>query len=70
MTPYIVGLNNNVYLGKVDWNPGQNDRVSVRYNASRYTGVNQENASPSSALEHTGDNQVNTDNLAIVLHAR
>ena len=61
-----MGLNNNVYLGKVDWNAGQNDRFSVRFNASRYTGVNQESPGPSSAREHTGDNQVNTDNLAAV----
>jgi outer membrane receptor protein involved in Fe transport len=65
LQPYIVGLNNNVYLGKVDWNIDANDRLSVRYNASRYTGVNQENPGPTSALQHTGDNQVNTDNLAI-----
>jgi hypothetical protein len=64
LEPYIVGLKNNVYLGKGDWNITANDRVSVRYNASRYTGINQENAGPSSAREHTGDNQVNTDNLA------
>jgi len=64
LTPYIVGLKNNVYLGKGDWNIGANDRLSVRYNASRYTGINQENPGPSSALQHTGDNQVNTDNLA------
>ena len=64
MEPYVVGLKNNVWLGKVDYNIGANDRLSVRYNASRYTGINQENASASSALEHTGDNQVNTDNLA------
>ena len=64
LQPYIVGLKNNVYLAKVDWNASQNGRVTVRYNASRYTGVNQENAGPSSALEHTGDNQVNTDNVS------
>src|SRR5581483_7977539 len=66
LTPYIVGLNNNVYLGKVDWNATERDHLSVRFNASRYTGVNQESPGPSSALEHTGDNQVNTDNLAAV----
>ncbi|HUJ72998.1 MAG TPA: carboxypeptidase regulatory-like domain-containing protein, partial [Verrucomicrobiae bacterium] len=64
LQPYIVGLDNNVYLGKVDWNIGPNDRLSVRYNASRYTGVNQENPGPTSALQHTGNNQVNTDNVA------
>ncbi len=64
LDPYVLGLKNNVYLGKVDWNIGANDRASVRYNASRYTGINQENPGPSSALQHTGDNQVNTDNVA------
>lgn len=65
LTPYILGLNNNVYLAKADWNISQNDRFSIRYNASRYTGVNQENAGPTSAQQHTGNNEVNTDNLAI-----
>ncbi|HEY2018020.1 MAG TPA: TonB-dependent receptor [Bryobacteraceae bacterium] len=64
LQPYTLGLNNNVYLGKVDWNIGPNDRVSVRFNASRYTGVNQENFGPTSAQQHTGNNQINTDNLA------
>jgi outer membrane receptor protein involved in Fe transport len=66
LDPYVVGLKNNVWLGKVDWNASANDRFSVRYNASRYTGINQENAGASSAREHTGDNQVNTDNLAVL----
>lgn len=64
LQPYSLGLNNNVYLGKVDWNIGANDRLTVRYNASRYTGVNQENFGPTSAQQHTGNNQVNTDNVA------
>jgi hypothetical protein len=38
----------------------------VRYNLSRYTGVNGENSGPSSAQEHTGNNEVNTDNIAAV----
>jgi len=64
LQPYIIGLKNNVYLAKGDWNASPNGRLTVRYNASRYTGLNSENASPSSAFEHTGDNQVNTDNLS------
>jgi hypothetical protein len=40
LQPYIVGLKYNVYLGKVDWDIVPKDRLSVRYNASRYTGVN------------------------------
>ncbi len=66
LTPYQLGLNNNVALAKVDWNASDRDRLSVRYNLSRYTGVNQENFGISSAQEHTGNNEVNTDNLAAV----
>jgi outer membrane receptor protein involved in Fe transport len=64
LAPYQLGLNNNVYLGKIDWNINDTNRLSGRFNASRYTGVNQENPGSTSALQHTGDNQVNTDNLS------
>ena len=64
LLPYPLGLNNNVGLVKVDWNISDNDRLSVRYNISRYNGVNFESNSPNSAREHTGNNQVNTDNIA------
>jgi hypothetical protein len=64
LTPYIIGLNNNVGLVKVDWNATQKDRVSVRYNLSRYTGVNQESFGTNVAEEHSGNNEVNTDNVA------
>ena len=63
LTPYLLGLNNNVYLAKVDWNLAANDRLSVRYNASRYTGINQESFGSNIAEEHSGNNEVNTDNL-------
>ena len=63
LTPYKLGLNNNVYLGKGDWNISANDRLSVRYNVSRYTGINQESFGSNVAEEHSGNNQVNTDNL-------
>lgn len=66
LAPYQLGLNNKVGLIKVDWNATERDRLSVRYNLSRYTGVNQENAGLSSAQEHTGNNEVNTDNVAAV----
>jgi hypothetical protein len=64
LAPYITGQNTNVYMGKVDYNISPNDRLSVRYNASRYTGVNEENASPTSALDHTGNDLVNTNNVS------
>jgi hypothetical protein len=64
LLPYQLGLNNDVGLVKVDWNIGSNDRLSVRYNLSRYAGVNFESNSPNSAREHTGNNEVHTDNIA------
>jgi hypothetical protein len=64
LTPYIIGLNNDVGLVKVDWNATQKDHVSVRYNLSRYTGVNQESFGTNVAEEHSGNNEVNTDNVA------
>jgi len=66
LVPYSLGLDNKVFLGKVDWNATQSDRLSVRYNLSRYTGKNFESNSATSALEHTGDNKVNTNNVAAV----
>ena len=67
LTPYQVGANNDIYLIKTDWNISQKDRVSVRLNFSRYTGTNFENNGLTSALEHTGDNQINTNNVAASL---
>src|SRR3954453_22028209 len=64
LTPYQIGLNNNVGLAKVDWNVSDKDRISVRYNISRYTGVNQESFGTNVAEEHSGNNEVNTDNIA------
>ncbi|HLH00785.1 MAG TPA: carboxypeptidase regulatory-like domain-containing protein [Bryobacteraceae bacterium] len=64
LTPYSNALNNDVYLGKVDWNLTNNQRLSVRYNANRFVGQNFENTGPSSAAEHTGNSNVTTDNVA------
>lgn len=63
LTPYPLGANNNVYLGKVDWSIAANDRLTLRYNASRYTGINQESFGSNVAQEHSGNNEVNTDNF-------
>ncbi|MDP9172028.1 MAG: TonB-dependent receptor [Acidobacteriota bacterium] len=65
LAPYTTGANNDVALAKVDWNIGNTQRLSVRYNLNRFTGKNFEAFSGSSALEHTGDSQVNTDNIAV-----
>ena len=64
LTPYSNALNNDVYLGKVDWNITDSQRLSVRYNANRFVGQNFENTGPSSAAEHTGNSNVTTDNIA------
>ena len=64
LKPYVSGLNNDVYLAKVDWNVTANQRVSVRYNANRFTGRNFENSGQASAEEHTGNSSVNTDNIS------
>jgi outer membrane receptor protein involved in Fe transport len=63
LTSYTTNLENNVFLGKVDWNIDSNQRLSVRYNANRFTGKNFENFGASSAAEHTGNSKVNTNNV-------
>jgi hypothetical protein len=64
LAAYPLGVENKVGLVKTDFNLTDKDRLSVRYNLSRYTGLNAENSGPSSAAEHTGDNEVLTDNVA------
>lgn len=62
--PYPRNLNNNVYLGKVDLLLTPAQRLSVRYNANRFTGVNYENSGATSASMHTGNSSVTTDNVS------
>lgn len=64
LVPYVTGLNNDVFMTKVDWNITQNQRLSVRYNANRFTGRNFEASGSTSAMEHTGNSRVRTDNVA------
>ena len=66
LTPYNIGLKNDVGLVKVDWNASDKDRFTFRYNLSRYTGINQESFGAGIAQEHSGNNEVNTDNFAAV----
>jgi outer membrane receptor protein involved in Fe transport len=61
---YSNGLNNDVYLGKVDWDVTNSQRITVRYNANRFVGQNFENSGVASAQEHTGNSNVTTDNIA------
>src|SRR5437879_12523634 len=66
LKPYLIGLENNLGLVKGDWNISDRDRLSIRYNLSRYTGLNQESFGSSVAEEHSGNNEVNTDNIALI----
>ncbi|MBC7927787.1 MAG: TonB-dependent receptor, partial [Bryobacteraceae bacterium] len=63
VAPYSNQLDNDVYLGKVDWEITASQRLSVRYNANRFKGVNFENTGVASAAEHTGNSDVSTDNI-------
>ncbi len=60
---YANALNNNVYLGKVDWNLTDKQHLSIRYNANRFVGQDYENGGPTSAVGHTGNSNVTTDNI-------
>src|SRR5262245_58963772 len=64
LTTYLIGLENNLGLVKADWAISSTDRLTVRYNMSRYTGINQESFGTNVAEEHSGNNAVNTDNIA------
>ena len=61
---YPRSLNNDVYLGKADLFLTAAQRLSVRYNANRFTGVNYENSGATSAAGHTGNSSVTTDNVS------
>ncbi len=60
---YSRGLNNDVYLSKVDWNISSNQTLNVRWNANRFTGLNFENAGNQRSAEATGDSKVITDSI-------
>jgi hypothetical protein len=61
---YPRSLNNDVYLGKADLFLSAAQRLSIRYNANRFTGVNYENSGSTSAAGHTGNSSVTTDNVS------
>ena len=60
---YARGLNNNVYLTKVDWNVANGKTLNLRWNANRFTGKNYENAGAQRLAESTGDAKVTTDTI-------
>src|SRR5215469_13404006 len=60
---YNRTFNQDVYLGKGDWNISERNQLSARYNAQRFTGEALENSGTSSAFEHTGASLVNSDSF-------
>ena len=64
---YPRSFNQDVYLGKVDWQVDAANRLSVRYNRQEFTGVNLENGGATSAQERSGNSLVNTDTVTVTL---
>ncbi|HEV3041835.1 MAG TPA: carboxypeptidase regulatory-like domain-containing protein [Candidatus Angelobacter sp.] len=62
---YNRTFNQDVYLGKIDHNFNSNHQLSGRYNAQRFKGQGQENSGATSAFEHTGASNVNTDTVSL-----
>ena len=60
---YNRTFNQDVYLGKGDWNINDRNQLSARYNAQRFTGQGLENSGTTSAFEHTGASLVNSDSF-------
>jgi hypothetical protein len=62
---YNRTFNQDVYLGKVDYTINGRNQLSGRYNAQRFNGQAQENSGTTSAFEHTGASNVNTDTIGL-----
>lgn len=60
---YDRTFNQNVYLGKGDWDINDRHQLSARYNAQRFTGQGLENSGTTSVFEHTGASLVNSDSF-------
>lgn len=64
---YTMTLNQNTYLAKLDYNFSAKHQFSARWNRQRFTAGNQENASATSSLEHTGDSVTHSDTATFSL---
>jgi outer membrane receptor protein involved in Fe transport len=65
---YTRGFNQDVYLGKVDWQVTSGNRLNFRYNRQKFTGTNLENGGATNAQEHSGDSLVTTDTFTATLN--
>ena len=57
---YVLTRDQDVFLGKVDYQLDPKHRLSVRYNHQNFTGGNNESTGATSAQEHTGNSLVHT----------
>lgn len=64
---YQRGFDQNVSLGKLDWQVSNNHRLSGRFNHQKFTGTNLENGGPTSVQQHSGNSIVLSDTVAISL---
>jgi outer membrane receptor protein involved in Fe transport len=65
---YTRGFNQDVYLGKVDWQVSSGNRLDFRYNRQNFTGTNLESNGATVAQEHSGDSLVTTDTFTTTLN--
>jgi len=65
---YTRGFNQDVYLGKVDWQVSSGNRLDFRYNRQNFTGTNLESNGATIAQEHSGDSLVTTDTFTTTLN--
>jgi outer membrane receptor protein involved in Fe transport len=63
---YTLTRDQDVFLGKVDYQFNPKHRLSVRYNHQNFTGGNNESTGATSAEEHTGNSLVHTRSLNAV----
>jgi outer membrane receptor protein involved in Fe transport len=64
---YTLTRDQDVFLGKIDYQFDARNRLSVRYNHQNFTGGNNESTGATSAQEHTGNSLVHTRSLNAVL---
>jgi outer membrane receptor protein involved in Fe transport len=62
---YVQQLNQDVYLGKFDWQIDNANRLSIRYNHQDFTGVAQETNGPQRSLSSVGNSLVKTDTVTV-----
>mgnify|MGYP000875212022 CR=1 FL=1 len=65
---YVRGFNQDVYLVKGDIQVNAANRVSLRYNRQKFTGVNLESNGATVAQEHSGNSLVTTDSFTGTLN--